>query len=55
MPEKFKFTQEDLDDMVLEALDAGTGRQKGEGGTKKPNVIQKLLAGSKLGNLRKQV
>jgi hypothetical protein len=42
--EKFKFTQEDLDAMILAALNEEPAKEN-----KKPNAIQALLAKSKLG------
>lgn len=46
MPEKFKFTQENLDDMILKALNEEPAKSEG---TTKPNVMQGLLAKAKLG------
>ena len=40
MSDKFKFTQEDLDNMVLEALNAQSGEN--QGGERKPNVLEIL-------------
>lgn len=45
MSNKFKFTQEDLDEMIIKAL--GEDPTKTE--NKKPNAIQSLLAKAKLG------
>jgi len=42
---KFTFTQEDLDNMILEALNKETTMAK----NKQPNAIQSLLAKAKLG------
>lgn len=42
---KFKFTQEDLDAMVLGALN----EQPVQGGLQKPNAIQTLLTQAQLG------
>jgi len=44
--EKFKFTQEALDEMILAALNEQPAQVKGE---TKPNAIQALLAKTKLG------
>ena len=46
MTEKFKFTQENLDEMILGALNEEPAKGKGE---TKPNAIQTLLAKNKLG------
>lgn len=48
MSKKFKFDQEDLDRMVIEALDEdeaapGNGKVK-----EKPNIVERLLTQSKL-------
>jgi len=44
MPEKFKFTQENLDEMILGALNEEPAKDN-----KKPAKIQELLAKTKLG------
>jgi hypothetical protein len=46
MPKGFKFTQEDLDKMILDALNQPAPTQTGGA---KPVAIQKLLAQAKLG------
>lgn len=48
MPEKFKFTQDDLDKMILDALNQESGTTNTAQGNK-PNAIQGLLAKAKLG------
>ncbi|HUS04500.1 MAG TPA: hypothetical protein VMY79_03140 [Dehalococcoidia bacterium] len=45
MSNKFKFTQEDLDEMILKALGEKSANAEG----KKPSKIQELLAKTKLG------
>jgi len=40
VPKKFKFTKKDLDAMILAALNEPI---KAEGGTAKPNLLERLL------------
>jgi len=46
---KFTFTQQDLDDMIIEALNSEPESTEG----KKPSVIERLLAEKKLQDKRK--
>jgi hypothetical protein len=48
---KFKFTQQDLDDMIIKALQEPTQTQGAvQGATPKPAAMQKLLAQAQLKN-----
>lgn len=51
MSDKFKFTQEDLDNMVLEALNAQSGENQGE---RKPNVLEILKSKTGLNRIRNE-
>ena len=46
MSKKFKFTHEDLDNMILESLDEDT--DSAEAKKSKPNLIQRLLGEARL-------
>jgi hypothetical protein len=52
MPKGFKFTQQDLDDMIIKALQEQPQTQQTGGA--RPNAIQKLLAQAKLGQTAPQ-
>jgi len=46
---KFTFTQQDLDDMIIEALNSEPENTEG----KKPNIVERLLAEKKLQEKKK--
>jgi len=48
--DKLKFTQEDLDNMVLEALNAQSGEN--QGGERKPNALEILKSKTGLNRIR---